>query len=101
MAVKATPEALAALLPGVLKKVEEHRAGLAVVQEAWAGLVGRPLSKHTYPVSLRRGRLVVCAERPGDSFLLSYKKAELLDRLRELTQGRVEELIVRPGKQHQ
>ena len=92
------PESLAALLPQVLKQVEEHHAGLVEVQRAWNGLVGRPLARHTHPVSLRRGRLVVCAERPGDNFLLSYRRTELLEQLRRITGGRVEELIVRPGE---
>ena len=94
----AKPETLAALLPHVLKRVEEHHAGLETIRKAWTGLVGKPLSRHTHPVSLRRGRLVVTAERPGDSFLLSYKRTELLEQLRRLTDGRVEELIVRPGE---
>jgi hypothetical protein len=97
MTAKAKPESLAALLPNVLKRVEEHHAGLAAVRHAWSGLVGKALAKHTHPVSLRRGRLVVSAERPGDSYLLSYKRTELLEQLRRITEGRVEELIVRPG----
>ena len=95
---KTAPESLAALLPHVLKRVEEHHAGLAEVRRVWSGLVGRPLARHTHPVSLRHGRLVVSAERPGDSFLLSYKRPQLLEQLRKITDGRVEELIVRPGE---
>jgi hypothetical protein len=95
---KAAPELLAALLPNVLKRVEEHHAGLAEIRKAWRGLVGKTLSRHTHPVSLRRGRLVVAAERPGDSFLLSYQRGELLEHLKRLTDGKVQELIVRPGE---
>ena len=95
---RSVPESLAALLPDVLKRVEEHHAGLDAVRRAWNGLVGKPLSRHTHPVSLRRGRLVVSAERPGDSFLLSYKRTELLEQLCRITEGQVKELIVRPGE---
>lgn len=88
---------IGALLPGVLRDVERRHSALSMVQQAWRTLVGKQAAAHTRPIGLQRGRLVVYAERPGDSFLLNYQRAQILERLRELTHGRVEELVVRPG----
>ena len=95
---KPQPHRIAALLPGVLRDVERRHEALTTVQQAWRALVGKQAAAHTRPVGLQRGRLVVYAERPGDSFLLSYQRSQVLERLRELTNGRVEELVVRPGR---
>lgn len=92
------PERIGALVPGVLRRVEQAHGALFAVQREWRRLVGGPLAAHTRPVSLRRGRLTVQADRPGDSFTLHYLRATLLPRVREVTGGRVEELVVRPGE---
>ena len=92
------PERIHAVLEHVLKDVGQRHAALLSVQQQWGTLVGKRLAAHTKPVSLRKGRLVVQAERPGDSFTLSYRRAELLERLRTSTEGRVEEIVIRPGE---
>ena len=91
-------ERIDSLIPGVLRQLERQQSALQDVQERWARLVGKRLAAHTKPVSLRRGRLTVHAERPGDGFALSYAKAELLERLRASTQGKIEEIVIRPGE---
>ena len=93
------PERIHAVLEAVLKDVGQHRTALFAVQREWGTLVGKRLATHTKPVSLRRGRLIVQATRPGDSFTLSYQRIELLERVRALTQGRVEEIVIRPGEE--
>ena len=100
MGRRAKPQAhqIGALLPGVLRDVERRHEALSTVQRAWRALVGKQAAAHTRPIGLQRGRLVVYAERQGDSFLLNYQRAQILERLRELTNGRVEELVVRPGR---
>ena len=94
---RSKPHRIDAVVSGVLKRVGEQHSALLRVQQAWRTLVGPQLARHTRPVSLRRGRLIVHAERPGDSFTLSYQREPLLARLRETTRGRVEELVIRPG----
>ncbi|GEM_PF-2331229 len=88
---------LAALLPGVLREVEAAHKPLQLIRQRWGRLVSKALRTHTRPVSLRRGRLVVQADRPGDSYALAFERPRLIKRLQALTEGRVEELIVRPG----
>jgi len=94
---RSKPQRIDAVLSGVLKHVSEQRLALLTIQQTWRKLVGPQLARHTRPVSLRRGRLIVHAARPGDSFTLSYQRELLLARLRETTSGRVEELVIRPG----
>ena len=94
---RSKPDRIDTVVSGVLKRVQEQHNALLTVQQAWRKLVGPQLARHTRPVSLRRGRLIVHAERPGDNFILSYRREPLLARLRETTHGRVEELVIRPG----
>ena len=91
------PKTLQHILPAVLKQVEQQRGALVSVQREWARLVGRQMAAHAKPVSLRRGRLVIQVDRPGDGFTLRYQQAELLAALQRATQGRVEEIVLRPG----
>ena len=91
------PQRLGNIVAGVLKHVGEQHGALFTIQREWSQLVGRRLATHTKPVSLRRGHLVVVAERPGDSFSLSYQRAQLLERIQASTKDRVEEIIIRPG----
>lgn len=91
------PQPIGPVIQDVLKRVGTQHEALAAIQRDWRRLVGQPIAAHTRPVSLRHGRLVVHAARPGDSFALSYQRVRLLERLQAATQGRVEEIIVRPG----
>ena len=93
-----TPQRIGAVLPAVLTRTQERHGALFAIQRKWSRLVGRALAAHTKPISLRRGRLVVSAARPGDSFMLSYQRAELLERLRGAATGGVEEIVIRPGE---
>ena len=90
-------ERIDALLPNVLKRMGERHGALFDIQRDWVRLVGRRLAAHTRPVSLRRGALTVHTHRPGDGYALTYRKPELLERLRAMAPGKVEEIVVRPG----
>jgi predicted nucleic acid-binding Zn ribbon protein len=94
---RAKPERIGAVLPGVLKRVSAQRVALSTIQRAWNGLVGPQVARHARPVSLRRGRLIVHAARPGESFALRYQREALLRRLREETREELTELIILPG----
>lgn len=89
---------LGQLLPQVVVRAAKNHEVISTVQRRWEKLVGRTLSQHTRPVGLRRGRLIVHVDRPGDAFTLSYRREGLLERLKDLTKGCVEELVVRAGQ---
>lgn len=91
------PQPVSAILSTVLGQMKQQHGPLAAIQGQWRALVGKQLAAHTAPVSLRRGRLVVHAERPGDGFILNYQRSILLEQVRALTQGKVEEIVIRPG----
>ena len=92
------PVRITAVLPHVLTQAARQREALADIQAKWRRLVGRALAAHSTPVSLRRGRLTIHVDRPGDNFTLAYQKAGLLEQLKSETGGRVEELVVRAGE---
>ena len=87
-----------ALIAGVMQSAAQEHGPLFAIQRAWPRLVGKALAAHTKPVSLRRGRLLIYVEQPGDNFTLSYARPTLLGRLHTMTQGRVEEIVIRAGK---
>lgn len=99
MRTRRETDTLATLLPGVLRRVERQAKPLQGIQARWPRLVGRALAGHTKPVSLRRGRLVVLADQPGDGFALSYQRAQVLARLARTRgcRGLVQEIVIRPG----
>ena len=86
-----------ALIPDMLRRTAREHRPLFAIQRRWSRLVGKQLATHTRPVSLRRGRLVVHADRPGDSFALNYARPKLLKQLQGVGRGGVEEIIIRAG----
>ena len=97
MAHQRHAERLGALIPAVLKNVEREHNILEQVQRAWRDVAGRPLAAHSRPVSVRRGRVVVVVDDPGGNFTLRFERTRILERLRTLTDGKVTEMLVRPG----
>ena len=90
-------ERIGALIPEVLTKTAARHGTLFAIQRRWSQLVGKALAQRTRPVSVRRGTLVVQVERPGDGFTLSYQRLRILERVKTLTKGQVEEFVIRPG----
>ena len=97
MTRKQHAQPLGALIPGILKTVEKEHAALTQVQKSWRSVAGRELAAHTRPISLRRGRLVVAAADPGGNYVLRFERTRIVEQLRQLTGGKVDELVVRPG----
>ncbi len=90
-------QAIRALLPGILRRAEQQHQTLRTIQRGWGQLVGKRLAAHARPVSLQRGRLIVAVDRPGDGFLLSYQRAQVLERLQAETDGAVHDIVIRPS----
>ncbi|MBI2496128.1 MAG: DUF721 domain-containing protein [Candidatus Omnitrophica bacterium] len=94
----ATAQPISALLPAVLRRVEQQHGALFVARREWRRIVGGRLAAHAKPVGLRGGRLVVAVEGPGEGFLLDYQRPVLLERLKAATKGKVQEIVIRPGR---
>ena len=93
-----TAKRIDALIPEVMRQAAQEHGPLFTIQRGWSRLVGKVLAAHTQPVSLRRGRLVIHADQPGDSFALNYARPRLLKQLQTKTKGRVEEIVIRAGE---
>ena len=92
-----TAKPVVALIHEMLQRAAREHRPLFAIQRRWPRLVGKQLAAHTRPVSLRRGRLVVHADRPGDNFALNYARPKLLQQLQAAEQGSVEEIVIRAG----
>lgn len=86
---------VSALITEVMHRAAREYRPLFTIQRRWSRLVGKQLAAHTRPVSLRRGRLVVHVDRPGDGFALNYVRPKLLRQLQGT--GRVEDIVIRAG----
>ena len=91
---------IGAVVHGVLQEAHRRHGALFTVQRNWRKLVGKELAAHTKPVGLRSRRLIIHADRPGDNFALTYQRSRLLERVQRLTQGKIDELMVRAGEVH-
>ena len=91
--------AIGSVLTTVLQQTQQRHAALAAIQREWATLVGKRVARHTKPVSLRQGRLVIQVDHAGDGFLLRYAQPRLLEELQRRTRGAVREVILRPSNQ--
>ena len=90
------PKAIGAILPEVLKQCSQAQGRMQEIRRAWKRMVGPRLAAHTRPLSLRRGRLVVAVEQPGDGFELNYLRPRLLEQLKAMSEGDVDDIILRP-----
>jgi len=95
---RTTPHQIGSVLPAVLRHLGQRHSTLQLIRRQWRRLAGTPLAAHTAPVGFQRGRLIVQVDGPGEGFLLSYQRPQLLARLRQATQGRVEDIVIRPGE---
>jgi predicted nucleic acid-binding Zn ribbon protein len=90
-------EPVSELISNVMRRAAQEHRPLFAIQRRWPKLVGKQLAAHTRPVSLRRGRLVVHADHPGDSFALNFARPRLLEQLQGKGTGGVEEIVIRAG----
>ena len=97
MAASQVPQRIDAVVSNVLKQTTKEHGALFAIQRRWKRLVGKALAAHTKPVSLRRGRLVIHVDRPGDGFALSYQRTQLLEQLQAMAKKGVEDIVIRPG----
>ena len=79
------------------EKENEHKGG--EVREAWDYAVGEETKKHTRPVSLKKGTMVVIVEDASWLYRLTLDKRKILSRFNEKYGGRKkpEELRFRVG----
>ena len=85
--------------PSVGQKGAIERLTKETIEEAWRRLAGMEAARHSWPVSLSRGRLLVEVENSGWMYTLGMKKEQLLQGLIELFGvQRVKELSFRMGE---
>ena len=97
MDTRCDTQAIDVILKSVMGGAKERGQAITDIQNRWSKIVGGQLAKHSKPVSLRRGLLVVNVDRPGDNYTLSLRKQELLEQLQEVAEEAVRELVIRPG----
>lgn len=95
---KGNAQRLGVILPSILEAQQKAHRPLAMIQDAWSKLVGERMAAHSKPVGLRQGRLIVHVDQPGDNFVLSFQRSQLLKRLKGMPELIVDEIIFRAGE---
>lgn len=77
------------VLDGLLNKWEKEKEKKGgAVREAWAHAVGETVKKHTKPVSLKKGTIVVIVEDTSWLYRLTLEKRNILAKFNEKYSGR-------------
>ena len=94
------PKALGPIVEGVFRDSKQGPAlTLNRLRQHWAGIVGEPLARATYPTRLARGVLWVAAPDSGWAFNLQFVKADVLNGVRTfLGSGTVKEVRFKVGE---
>ena len=96
--MSASAQSIGKLLEGLLAQTHKQQSALFEIQQAWQKIVGKRFAAHTKPVGIRKGKLVIHVDRPGENFELSYDRRRLLEIIKKLTLGKVTEIVIRAGK---
>ncbi|PLS76591.1 MAG: hypothetical protein CYG61_01390 [Actinobacteria bacterium] len=97
------PRRLAESLDGITRSMGvPGAAALGVLFNRWAEIAGPALAAHSWPLSVRRGALVVAVDAPGWATSLRALSAQLLRRVDEVAGPGIAERVevrVRPRDQ--
>lgn len=91
-------EPIGKLLEGWLAEQHKQTSVLFEIQQAWSKIVGHKLAAHTRPVSIRKGKLVVHVDRPGENYELSFERERVASRIKKIAGDKILTIVVRAGK---
>jgi predicted nucleic acid-binding Zn ribbon protein len=103
MSRRRDPARLSELLPHVLGAIQgTSRVSREEIGKFWNILVGSETARHSWPIRLAEGSLVVEVENSGWLYELHLRKVELLEGLMELIGAqRVQRLSLRLGERQE
>lgn len=98
--MKSRPVAIKDVLDSILKDLGGGKVSQAgVLEAAWGKAVGEPGIKHTKPIDIREGVLVVHVDSSIWLHKLAMEKARILAQIRnELGEGPVKDIKLRIGE---
>ncbi len=94
----AGPQRIKSVVEEVMGKLTE-KGGVGQIRESWQDLFGEDTAKHSVPVSIRKGKLLVLVDSSVWLQHLTIKKREILEKLNQVPLSRpVKEIRFRQGK---
>jgi hypothetical protein len=87
-------------LDGSAGGAKQERITEEEIKTLWTAVAGRGASRHSRPVSLRKGRLVVMVEDSSLLYELTLRKREILNRLISGLKGKIDDIQFRIGEVH-
>ena len=97
--MKKDSKPLEGMLTGIIKDLgTKERFGEEEIAALWADVAGEKAARHTRPVSLKKGSLVVNVDGSSWLYELSVHKGEILKKIEEKFKGRkIKEIRLRIG----
>lgn len=93
----AEPQRIKSVVEEVMGKLTD-KGGVGQIRELWQGLL-EDTAKHSVPVSIRKGKLLVLVDSSAWLQHLTIKKREILKKLNQVPLSRpVKEICFRQGK---
>ena len=94
----AEPQRIKSVVEEVMGKLTE-KGGVGQIRELWQDLFGEDTAKHSVPVSIRKGKLLVLVDSSAWLQHLTIKKREILEKLSQAPLSKpVKEIRFRQGK---
>lgn len=96
---KTTPQPIGDVLKDVVEQLgQTKKKDIARIFSLWPALAGKQLSRHTQPVSLRRGTLLINVDESAWLYQVNLQKEVLLKRLKtKLGADKIQKLQLRIG----
>ena len=94
----AEPQRIKSVVEEVMGKLTE-KGGVEQIREFWQDLFGEDTAKHSVPVSIRKGKLLVLVDSSAWLQHLTIKKRDILEKLNQAPLSKpVKEIRFRQGK---
>lgn len=97
---KSTPQPIGDVLQNVVEQLNQaKKKDIFKIVSAWPALVGRQLSRHSRPASLRKGTLQVFVDESAWLYQINFQKEKLLKSLqKKIGPDKVQKIQFRIGK---
>lgn len=97
---KGKPESIGSLLQGIVENISQVKKNdINTIAEEWKNIAGKEMFRHTKPVSLKQGNLLVIVDESAWFYQVSFMKNDLLTALKKkLEPNKIKNIYFRIGK---
>lgn len=96
---KGKPEPISSLLQGIVENISRAKKNdINTIVNEWSNITGREIFRHTKPVSLKQGNLLVNVDESAWLYQVSFMKNDIVTALnKKLGQNKIKNIRFRIG----